>query len=65
MGIEATYAKTLRSLIAAQQSPATRALNMGVVQTAVWLHFPWIQMDLLWTRLIRVHSRSNPGHADQ
>jgi len=33
MGIEATYAKTLRCLKAAQQSPATRAFNMGVLQT--------------------------------
>ena len=33
MGIEATFAKTLRRLKAASQCPATREFNMGVLQT--------------------------------
>jgi acetyl-CoA carboxylase carboxyltransferase component len=33
VGIEASFAKTLRQLKAAQQAPATREFNMGVLQT--------------------------------
>ena len=33
MGIEAAFAKMLRLLKAAQQAPATRVFNMGVLQT--------------------------------
>lgn len=33
LGIEAAFAKTLRQRKAAQQVPATRAFNMGVLQT--------------------------------